>query len=78
MVQWVIGSILYCGPNEQFLAPALCSITSKGYGMCYPIYEMIHIKELLLLIGKSSPFGGSGFTVSLSEWSFTLSDAIYP
>ena len=31
---------------------------------------MVHIKEPLLLIGKSSPCsGGSGFPLSLSEWS---------
>ena len=28
-------------------------------------------KESLLLIGKSNPCGGSGFPLSLSEWSFT-------
>ena len=33
---------------------------------------MMHIKEPLLLIGKSSPCGGSGFPLSLSEWSFTI------
>ena len=32
---------------------------------------MLHIKKTLLLIGKSSPCGGSGFPFSLSEWSFT-------
>ena len=26
--------------------------------MCCPIYGMVHIKEPLLLIGKSSPFSG--------------------
>ena len=32
----------------------------------------VHIKEPLLLIGKSSPCSGcSGFALSLSEWSFT-------
>ena len=31
-----------------------------------------HIKEPLLLIGKSSPCGGSGFSFSLSEWSSTI------
>ena len=36
--------------------------------MCYPV----HIKEPLLLIGKSSPCSGSGFPLSLSEWSFTI------
>ena len=33
---------------------------------------MVHIKEPLLLIGKSRPCGGSRFPVSLSEWSFTI------
>ena len=43
----------------------------KGRGMCYPVCGMMHIKEPLLLIGKSSLCGGSGF-LSLSEWSFTI------
>ena len=33
---------------------------------------MMHIKEPLLLIGKSSPYGGSGFSLSLSDWFFTI------
>ena len=37
---------------------------------------MVGIKEPLLLIGKSSICGGSGFSFSLSEWSLTMSDAI--
>ena len=44
-------------------------------GMCYPVRGMMHIKEPLLLIGKSSPFGGSGFPLSLSEWS-SLSECV--
>ena len=36
--------------------------------MCYPVCGMMHIKEPLLLIRKSSPFGGNGFPLSLSEW----------
>ena len=36
--------------------------------MCYPVCGMVHIKEPLLLIGKSSPCGGSGFL----EWSSTI------
>ena len=32
----------------------------------------MHIKEPLLLIGKSSLCGGSRFPLSLSEWSFTI------
>ena len=33
---------------------------------------MTHIKERLLLIGNSSLCGGSGFPLSLCEWSFTI------
>ena len=38
---------------------------NKGRGMCNPVCGMVHIKEPLLLIGKSSPCGGSGFPLSL-------------
>ena len=40
--------------------------------MCYPVCGTMYIKEPLLLIGKSNPCGGSGFPLSLSEWSFTI------
>ena len=48
-----------------------CSTTgvNKGRGMCYPVCGMMHINAPLLLIGTSSPCSGSGFTLSLSEWS---------
>ena len=49
-------------------------VPHKGRGMCYPVCGMMHIKEPLLLIGKSSPCGGSELPLSLSEWSCT--DAI--
>ena len=32
--------------------------SKKDCGMCYPVFGMVHIKEPLLLIGKSSPCGG--------------------
>ena len=38
---------------------------NKDRGMCYPV--CMHIKKNLLLIGKSSPYGGSGFPLSLSD-----------
>ena len=40
--------------------------------MCYPVCGMVHIKDPLLLIDKSSLCGGSGFPFSLSEWSLTI------
>ena len=52
--------------------PVPHDLCDKGRGMCYPVCGMVHIKEPLLLIGKSSPCGGSGFSLSLSEWSFTI------
>ena len=52
--------------------PVIHDWCNKGRGLYYPVCGMMHIKEPLLLIGKSSPCGGSGFLLSLSEWSFTI------
>ena len=41
-------------------------------GMYYHVCEMMHIKEPLLLSGKSSLCGGGGFPLSLSEWFLTI------
>ena len=57
--------------------PMLHDVCNKGRGMCYPVCGMVHIKEPLLLIGKSSPCGGSGFPLSLSEWYFTICPTPY-
>ena len=60
-------------PLSYFLfQPVLYDWCNKGHGMCYPVCGMVHIKEPLLLIGKSSQCGGSGFPLSLSEWSFNI------
>ena len=45
--------------------------------VCAILSGMVHIKELLLLIGKCSQCGGSGFPLSLSEWSFTICPTPY-
>ena len=45
--------------------------------MRYPVCGMVHIKEPLLLIGKSSLCGGSGFLLSLSVWYFTICPTPY-
>ena len=59
------------GPIELFLfQPLLLDWCNKDCGMCYS--GMVHIKEHLLLIGKSSPCGSSRFPLSLREWSFTI------
>ena len=72
MVRGVVGSILHGGPIElgyvsfQLVFNDWCN---KGRCMYYPVCGMVHIKEPLLLIGKSSPCsGGSGFP----QWSFTI------
>ena len=45
--------------------PVLHDWCNKGCGMCYPVCGMVHIKEPLLLIGKSSPCGGSRFPLTI-------------
>ena len=79
MVRWVVGSILHgVDPLSYFsFQPVLHDWCNKGHGMCYPVYGIMHIKEPLLLIGKSSPCGGSGFPLSLSEWYFTICPTPY-
>ena len=74
MVRWVVGSILHgVDPLSHFsFQPVLHDWCRKGRGMCSPVCGMVHIKEPLLLIGKSSLCGGRGFPLSLSEWSFTI------
>ena len=64
MGRWIDPSL--GGPIELFLIPASVPrlVLTKACGM-------VHIKEPLLLVGKSSLCGGSGFPLSLSEWSFT-------
>ena len=67
------------GPIELFLvqASALRLVQQRCNCMYYPVCGMMHIKEPLLLIGKSSLCGGSGFPLSLSEWSFTICPTPY-
>ena len=74
MVQWVVGSILHGVDLLSYFSfqPVLHDWCNKGRYMCYPVCGMVHIKEPLLLIDKSSLCGGSGFPFSLSEWSLTI------
>ena len=66
---WVVRSILHgVDPLSYFsYQPVLQDWCNKGRGMYYPVCGMMHIKEPLLLIGKSSLCGGSGFPLLLSE-----------
>ena len=63
MVRWVIGLILHGGPIELFV---LHDWFNKGHDLCHLVCGMMHIKEPLLLIGKSSLCGSSGFPLLLS------------
>ena len=60
MVRWVVGSILHgVDPLSYFsFQPVLHDWCNKGRGMCYPVCEIVHIKEPLLLIDKSRLCGG--------------------
>ena len=68
LVRWVVRSILHgVDPLSYFsFQPVLQDWCNKGPGMSYPVCGMVHIKEPLLLIDKSSLYGGSGFPLSLS------------
>ena len=57
MVQDIYNMSIF--PIELFLV--LHDWCNKGCGMCYPVCGMVHIKEPLLLIDKSSLCGGVGF-----------------
>ena len=61
-------------PFSYFLfQPVLHNWYNKDCGMCYLLCEMVHIKDPLELIVKSVQCsGGSGFPLSLTEWSFTI------
>ena len=70
------GAGTYCSgvdPLSYFsFQPVLHNWCNKVCGICYHACAMMHIKEPLLLIGKSSICVGSGFPFSLSEWSLTI------
>ena len=74
MHRWIAGSILHgVDPLSHFsFQPVLHDWCNKGCGMCYSVCGMMHIKEPLMLIGKSIPSGSSRFPLSLSEWSFII------
>ena len=58
--------------------PALHDWCNKCRGTCNPVCGMVHIKDPLLLIEKSSPcVGESRILLSLSEWSFTICPTPY-
>ena len=56
--------------------PVIHDWCNKGRGMCCPVCGMVHIKEPLLLIGKSIPCGGCGFPLWLCVVLYHMSDAI--
>ena len=49
---------------------------NKGRGRCNPFCGMAHIKEPLLLIGKSSQCGGRGFPLTICVVFYHMSDVI--
>ena len=83
MVQRFISNPIFITPNTEILhgvdplsyfslQPVFHDWCNKGCGMCYAVCGMVHIKEPLLLIRKSSLCGGSRFPFSLLEWSLTI------
>ena len=52
--------------------PVLHDWCNKGCGMCCPVCRMVYINRNLAAKQKSLCSGGSGFPLSLFEWSFTI------
>ena len=68
----------YMIPLSYFsFQPVLHDWCYKRRGMCYPVYEMVYIKDICLLIENSSPCGDNGFPLSLSEWPFIICPTPY-
>ena len=78
IVRWVVRSTFHGGLVELNFSfqPVLHDWCNKGCGMCYPVCGIVHIKEPLLLIGKSSPCGGSRFPLTILVVLYLMSDAI--
>ena len=64
------------GSSDRSFQPVLHDWYNKGCGMCYPGCGMVHIKEPLLLIGKSSPCCGSGFPLTVCVVLYHMFDTI--
>ena len=63
---WCFNYVFRLDPLSYFsFQPVLHDWCNKGRGTCYPVCGMMHIKEPLLLIGKSSPCGGSRFPLAI-------------
>ena len=73
MVRWVVESILHGGPIELFLITATAPqlVYQRQWYVLSCLWDGAY-KEPLLLIGKSSLCGGSGFPLSLYVWYFTI------
>ena len=75
MVRWVVGSILHDGPINLFSHSIQCSTIGVTKA---EVSVMVHVKDPLLLIGKSNPCsGGSRFPLSLSDWFFIIYSTPY-
>ena len=56
-VRWIVGSIPHGG---HFSFQPVFHWINEVCGMCYPVYGMMHIKDPLLLVGKSNSCSGAG------------------
>ena len=64
-----VGYMVYSLRFAARARSSQCSTTGVTKAMAC---GMMHMREPLLLVGKSSQYGGSGFSLSSSEWSFTI------
>ena len=73
-------NLAYKGIRKPLVVPSFQPVLhywcNKCCGMYYPLCGMMHIKEPLLLIGKSSPCDGSGFPLAIWVVLYHMYDAI--
>ena len=79
VVWWSSDRFLTVDPFTYFsFQPVLHVWCNKDLGICFPVCGMVHIKEPLVLIKKSSLCsGGNGVPLSLTKWSFTIRSTPY-
>ena len=57
----ILHGVCICSLGYFPLKPLVHNWSTKGCGMCCPVCGEVHIKDPLLLIGKSSLCGNRGF-----------------
>ena len=77
----IVHSLCNGSLDQSFMSyfsfqPVLHGWYNIACGMCYSVCGMVHIKEPFLLIGKSSPCGGSRFSLPYVQRNITVTKCV--